>query len=87
MEQMSEKDFFTTVSGIGITIVNLADAYKKLYRGHNISFNEACGWVVGMALNASSAHDNSADILQAAAMLKTYAQLSKTAQAVKYMVQ
>ncbi len=87
MAQMSEKDFLKSVSDIGVVIASLADAYRKLNSGHNTSFGEACGMVIGMALDAYSDHDNSADILQAATILKAYAQMTKKAQTKKYMIQ
>lgn len=87
LEKTSEKDFLKIVSDIGIAITCAADAYRKLNIDPNIAFGEACGMVVGMALNSSSDHDNSADILQAAAILKTYAQMTKKAQTRKIMIQ
>lgn len=87
LEKMSEKDFLKIVSDIGIAITCAADAYRKLNPDPNIAFGEACGMVVGMALNSYSDHDNSADILQAAAILKTYAQMTKKAQTRKIMIQ
>lgn len=87
LEKMSEKEFLKNVSDIGIAIACAADAYRKLNPDPNIAFGEACGMVVGMALNSSSDHDNSADILQAAAILKAYAQTTKKSQARKIMIQ
>lgn len=79
LEKMSEKEFLNIVSDIGIAIACAADAYRKLNPDPNIAFGEACGMVIGMALNASSDHDNSIDILQAAVTLKVYAQSRKNA--------
>lgn len=87
LEKMSEKDFLKTVSDVGIAIASVASAYIKLNPGQNVTFGEACGVVVGMALNAYSDHDNSGDILQAAAILKAYAQMTKKAQTRKIMIQ
>lgn len=86
-EKMSEKDLSKIVSDIGITIAIAANVYRKFGNNQSVAFGEACGLVIGMALDAYSDHDNSADILQAANMLKAYAQASKKAQAGKAPIQ
>lgn len=87
LEKMSEKDLLKIILDIGISIACAADVYRKSNPDPNIAFGESCGMVVGMALNSYSDHDNSADILQAAAILKTYAQTTKKSQARKIMIQ
>lgn len=86
-KQMSEKDFFKVVLDLGIAIANVAGAYRKLNPEQNATFGAACGLVVGMLLNAYSDHDNSDDVLQAAATLKAYAQITQKAQTRKFMIQ
>lgn len=84
---MSEKDFLKIVSDLGIAIACAAGAYRKLNPTPNIAFGEACGAVIGLALNVYSDHDNSVDILNAAVTLKAYAQLSKKTQSEKIAIQ
>lgn len=85
-EKNVRKDFSKIVSDIGIAIAFAADAYRKSYN-QSVTFGEACGLVIGMALDAYSDHDNSADMLQAANMLKAYTQAGKPTQAKKTMIQ
>lgn len=82
-----EKDFIKIILDLGEAIANMADYYRNQDSLSNIAFGEACGMVVGMALNAYSYHDNSDDILQAAVILKAYAKTTKKSQAGKIMIQ
>ncbi|MBD5128465.1 MAG: hypothetical protein HDT43_00845 [Ruminococcaceae bacterium] len=80
-------ELFKVISDLGTAIVGLAEAFKCENPNTCSSFGEACGTVIGLALDLYSKHDNSADILQAADALKMYVQLNKEMQRAKYMIQ
>lgn len=84
LPEIGGKEFVDIAIGVGYIIGVLANAYKKLFNANNFTFGEACGVVIGLSLDLLADHDNRADMLQAAEMLKRYAQKANRQ---KFMIQ